>query len=80
MVGASLNEEGALIIEFSDGTSLTYAAALKEDLQKVEEKVINLETNLENLTSSHNQLNEAFNDLGLSVVDGKLHITYEEGE
>lgn len=80
VVGASLNEEGALIIEFSDGTSLTYAAALKEDLQKVEEKVINLETNLGNLTSSHNQLNEAFNDLGLSVVDGKLHITYEEGE
>ena len=80
MAGASLNEEGALVIEFSDGTFLTYAAARKEDLQKVEEKVTSLEENLSNLTSSHNNLYEAFNDLGLSVVEGKLSITYEEGE
>ena len=87
MAGASLNEEGALVIEFSDGTSLTYAAATKEDLQKVEEKVDTLGENLENLTISHNTLNEshaaltqAFEDLGLSVVDGKLNISYEEGE
>lgn len=78
VAGASLNEEGALVIEFSDGTSLTYAAATKEDLQKVGEKVTNLEENLENLTYSHNTLYEAFNDLGLSVVDGKLNITYEK--
>lgn len=78
VAGASLNEEGALVIEFSDGTSLTYAAALKEDLQKVEEKVTSLGENLDNLTSSHNTLYEAFNDLGLSVVDGKLSITYEK--
>lgn len=78
VAGASLNEEGALVIEFSDGTSLTYAAALKEDLQKVEEKVSELGTNLETLTSSHNTLYEAFNDLGLSVVDGKLNITFEK--
>lgn len=80
VAGASLNEEGALVIEFSDGTSLTYAAALKEDLQRVEEKVTSLEENLDNLTASHNTLYEAFDDLGLSVVDGKLSITYEEGE
>lgn len=78
VAGASLNEEGALVIEFSDGTTLTYAAATKEDLQAVEEKVNTLEENLENLTASHNTLNEAFNDLGLSVVDGKLNITYEK--
>lgn len=87
VAGASLNEEGALVIEFSDGTSLTYAAALKEDLQKVEEKVSDLGKNLENLTQSHNTLSEghtalsqSFEDLGLSVVDGQLNITYEEGE
>lgn len=85
VAGASLNEEGALVIEFSDGTTLTYAAATKEDLQKVEEKVDTLGENLENLTISHNTLNEshaalaqAFEDLGLSVVDGKLNITYEK--
>lgn len=80
VAGASLNEEGALVIEFSDGTSLTYAAATKEELQKVQEEVKDLGSNLETLQTSHNALNEAFNDLGLSVVDGKLNITYEEGE
>ena len=78
VAGASLNEEGALVIEFSDGTSLTYAAATKEDLQKVEEKVSTIGKDLETLAASHNTLNEAFNDLGLSVVDGKLHITFEK--
>ena len=78
VAGASLNEEGALVIEFSDGTTLTYAAATKEELQAIEEKVNTLGENLENLTASHNTLNEAFNDLGLSVVDGKLNITYEK--
>lgn len=83
VAGASLNEEGALVIEFSDGTSLTYAAATKEDLQKVEEKVAVLGENLEVLTTSHNNLSEAFNDLGLSVIDGLINITWEsspEGE
>ena len=87
VAGASLNEEGALVIEFSDGTTLTYAAATKEELQAVEEKVNTLEKNLENLTTSHNTLSEghtalfqSFEDLGLSVVDGQLNITYEEGE
>lgn len=78
VAGAHLNEENALVIEFSDGTSLTYAAALKEDLQKVEEKLAAQEQNLQVLTESHYNLNEAFNDLGLSVVDGKLNITYEK--
>lgn len=78
VAGASLNEEGALVIEFSDGTFLTYAAATKEDLQKVEEKIQEQETNLQNLTQSHHQLSEAFNDLGLSVIEGQLNITYEK--
>lgn len=78
--GARINEENALVIDFSDGTSLTYAAALKEDLEKLEEKVATQEQNLQILSESHHNLNEAFNDLGLSVVDGKLHITYEGGE
>ena len=77
VAGASLNEQGALVIEFSDGTSLTYAAATKEELQQVQEKVAALGENLNNLSLSHHTLNEAFNDLGLSVVDGKLNITYE---
>lgn len=80
VAGASLNEEGALVIEFSDGTSLVYAAATKEDLQKVQEEVRDLGSNLETLQTSHSLLQSAFDDLGLSVVDGKLNITYEEGE
>lgn len=78
VAGASLNEEGALVIEFSDGTFLTYAAATKEDLQAVEAKVSTMGENLSNLTQSHNTLYEAFNDLGLSVIDGKLNISYEK--
>lgn len=78
VAGASLNEEGALVIEFSDGTSLTYAAATKEELQKVKEKVTSLGENLNILADSHNTLYEAFNDLGLSVVEGKLNITFEK--
>lgn len=78
VAGAHLTEDGALVIEFSDGTSLTYAAASKEDLQKLEEKVSEAEKSLNNLTASHNSLQEAFDDLGLSVVDGLLNITYEK--
>ena len=78
VAGASLNEEGALVIEFSDGTSLTYAAVTKEELQKVQEEVKDLGSNLETLQTSHNTLSEAFNDLGLSVVDGLLNITYSK--
>ena len=77
VAGASLNEEGALVIEFSDGTSLTYAAASKEDLHELEEKIQTLGKDLEKVAASHHTLNEAFNDLGLSVVDGMLHITYK---
>ena len=49
-------------------------------LEKLEEKVAIQEQNLQILSESHHNLNEAFNNLGLSVVDGKLHITYEGGE
>ena len=83
----SLNEDGALVVEFNDGTNLIFAAATKEDLAAVEEKVEVLETSYSELNEAHNNLYEAhsvlaaeFEDLGLSVVDGKLNITYNEGE
>ena len=83
----SLNEDGALVVEFNDGTNLIFAAATKEDLAAVEEKVEALETSYSELNEAHNNLYEAhsmltaeFEDLGLSVVDGKLNITYNEGE
>lgn len=85
--GISLNEEGALVVEFNDGTNLIFAAATKEALAAVEEKVEVLETSYSELSEAHNNLYEAhsmlaaeFEDLGLSVVDGKLNITYNEGE
>lgn len=83
----SLNEEGALVVEFNDGTNLIFAAATKEDLAAVEEKVEVLETSYSELNEAHNNLYEAhntlaaeFKDLGLSVVEGKLNITYSKGE
>ena len=83
----SLNEEGALVVEFNDGTNLIFAAATKEDLAAVEKKVETLETSYTNLNEAHDTLSEAHttlanfvDDLGLSVVDGKLNITYNEGE
>ena len=83
----SLNSEGALVVEFNDGTNLVFAAATKEELAKVEKKVETLETSYTNLNEAHNTLSEAHamladfvDDLGLSVVDGKLNITYNEGE
>lgn len=83
----SLNEEGALVVEFNDGTNLIFAAATKEDLAAVEKKVETLETSYTNLNEAHNTLSEAHttlanfvDDLGLSVVDGKLNIIYNEGE
>ena len=67
-----------LTFKFNDGTSLSYAAP---SIKQFEE----LEKSLEDLTASHNSLSEshitlqsAFEALGLSVVDGKLNITYEE--
>lgn len=82
-----LNEDGALVVEFNDGTNLIFTAATKEDLAAVEEKVEALETSYSELNEAHNNLYEAhsmlaaeFEDLGLSVVDGKLNITYNEGE
>lgn len=82
-----LNKDGALVVEFNDGTNLIFAAATKEDLAAVEEKVEALETSYSELNEAHNNLYEAhsmlaaeFEDLGLSVVDGKLNITYNEGE
>ena len=83
----SLNTGGALVVEFNDGTSLVFTAATKEDLAAVEKKGEDLETSYTNLSEAHNTLSEAHamladfvDDLGLSVVDGKLNITYNEGE
>lgn len=83
----SLNDEGALVVEFNDGTNLIFSAATKEDLAAVEKKIETLETSYTNLNEAHNTLNEAHttlanfvDDLGLSVVDGKLNITYNKGE
>lgn len=83
----SLNEAGALVVEFNDGTNLIFAAATKEDLAAVEEKVGALENSYTELNvahntlyEAHNALEQAFDDLGLSIVDGKLNITYNEGE
>lgn len=83
----SLNSEGALVVEFNDGTNLVFAAATKEELAAVEKKVETLETSYTNLSEAHNTLSEAHtmladfvDDLGLSVVDGKLNITYNKGE
>ena len=83
----SLNSEGALVVEFNDGTNLVFAAATKEELATVEKKVETLETSYTNLNEAHNTLSEAHamladfvDDLGLSVVDGKLNITYSKGE
>ena len=73
-----IGENNQLTFTFSDGTTLTYAAASQEDLQELDKKVSDLGTNFENLEKNHNTLNEAFNDLGLSVVDGKLNITFEK--
>ena len=80
VAGATINEEGSLVIEFSDGTTLTYEAATKKELAAAEEKINNLETSYNTLNEAHRELKNAFDDLGLSVVDGKLNITYEENE
>lgn len=80
VAGATINEEGSLVIEFSDGTTLTYEAATKKELAAAEEKINNLETSYNTLNEAHSELKNAFDDLGLSVVDGKLNITYEENE
>ena len=81
VAGARLNEEGALVIEFSDGSSLAYAAASKEDLRVLKEDVAALDKKLEktetNLNEAIQTLSSSFEDLGLSVVDGCLNITYE---
>jgi len=83
----SINEEGSLVVEFNDGSTLIFSAATKEELAAVEEKVDALETSHNELEASHNSLYEAhttlaqaFEDLGLSVVDGKLNVTYNKGE
>lgn len=89
VAGALVNESGALVISFSDGTNLTYDAPtlIANALAPVEEKLTQLETqqqqqatNIENLSSNLNDHIQLFEALGLSVVDGQLCITYEEND
>ena len=81
-----LNEEtNTLEFSFADGTTLSYAAATPQQIQNLEEKLLvqenktaELEDSQNLLLEDHNTLKQAFEGLGLSVVDGKLNITYEE--
>ena len=68
VAGAAINENGALEISFSDGTKLIYdvPTLVQNAIAPVEQKL-----------DEHIAL---FESLGLSVIDGKLHMTYEGGE
>ena len=68
VAGALVDESGALVISFSDGTKLIYdvPSLVENSLAPVKEQVTANTTLLE--------------DLGLSVVNGMLHLPYEGGE
>ena len=67
-----------LTFKFNDGTSLSYAAPSVEQFQQVEKNLEDLKASHDSLSESHLQLKDAFESLGLSVVDGKLNITYQK--
>ena len=80
VAGALVNESGALVISFSDGTNLTYdvPTLIANALAPVENRLIQLESQQQ---ETNNKLTSHVNDfeaLGLSVVDGLLCITYNE--
>ena len=80
VAGAQINENGALVISFSDGTNLTYDAPtlIRNALVPVENQLTQLESQQQ---ETNNKLTNHINDfeaLGLSVVDGLLCITYNE--
>lgn len=80
VAGALVNESGALVISFSDGTNLTYdvPTLIANALAPVENRLIQLESSQQELTQAlENHVND-FDSLGLSVVDGLLCITYNE--
>lgn len=80
VAGALVNESGALVISFSDGTNLIYDAPtlIANALAPVENRLTQLESSQQELTQAlENHVND-FDSLGLSVVDGQLCITYNE--
>lgn len=80
VAGALVNESGALVISFSDGTNLIYdvPTLIANALAPVENRLTQLESSQQELTQAlENHVNN-FDSLGLSVVDGQLCITYNE--
>ena len=80
VAGALVNESGALVISFSDGTNLIYdvPTLITNALAPVENRLTQLESSQQELTQAlENHVND-FDSLGLSVVDGLLSITYNE--
>ena len=80
VAGALVNESGALVISFSDGTNLIYdvPTRIANALAPVENRLTQLESSQQELTQAlENHVND-FDSLGLSVVDGLLCITYNE--
>lgn len=87
VVDAKVDDQNNLTIFFDDSTSLTYAAPSREEFNELVEKVDSLEINQLNLASQQNSLLESqkileqsLDDLGLSVVDGLLNITWNDEE
>lgn len=80
VAGALVNESGALVISFSDGTNLIYdvPTLITNAIAPVENRLTQLESSQQELTQAlENHVND-FDSLGLSVVDGLLSITYNE--
>lgn len=78
VAGALVNESGALVISFSDGTNLIYdvPTLIANALAPMQEKQIQLETQQQEIKTALENHLETFDSLGLSVVDGQLCITY----
>lgn len=80
VAGALVNESGALVISFSDGTNLIYdvPTLITNALAPVENRLTQLESSQQELTQALENHIDDFDSLGLSVVDGLLSITYNE--
>lgn len=80
VAGALVNESGALVISFSDGTNLIYdvPTLIANALAPVENRLTQLESSQQELTQALENHIDDFDSLGLSVVDGLLSITYNE--
>lgn len=80
VAGALVNESGALVISFSDGTNLIYdvPTLIANALAPVENRLTQLESSQQELTQTLENHIDDFDSLGLSVVDGLLSITYNE--